>query len=431
MVYRSARFARRPAAPAVHDRDSGASHRGRATCDTKGARGELGSTRRHGPRAARGRGRPPRGPAQAVRRGDRRRRRLDLDIRAGEFFSLLGPSGCGKTTTLRMIGGFELPTGGRIELRGRGHHAGAARAAAGEHGLPELRPVPAPHRVRERRLRAAPPQGRRSPRSTQRVGEALELVRLAGFEQPQAGPALGRPAAARRARPRPREPSPGAPAGRAAGRPRSQAPAPAPGGAQARPARGGDHVHLRDPRPGGGARPVRPDRGHGPWPGRAAGHPGGALRRAPHAVRGRLHRHDQPARRARSSPSTAARRRVRLARARAVPRGGRRHGRRRRGRPGDPPRGDPARARDGRRGAAAVDARRTATLAAEVLQSAYLGTSVSHQVRTDDGRVARGRRATQSRAARDRRPVRVSWQRSRRAGARARPRRREQEEEIR
>ncbi|HET7181881.1 MAG TPA: ABC transporter ATP-binding protein [Candidatus Limnocylindrales bacterium] len=44
---------------------------------------------------------------------------VDLEIRAGEFFSLLGPSGCGKTTTLRMIGGFDLPTSGRIELRGR------------------------------------------------------------------------------------------------------------------------------------------------------------------------------------------------------------------------------------------------------------------------------------------------------------------------
>jgi ABC-type Fe3+/spermidine/putrescine transport system ATPase subunit len=44
---------------------------------------------------------------------------VSLDIRSGEFLSLLGPSGCGKTTTLRMIGGFELPTAGRIELRGR------------------------------------------------------------------------------------------------------------------------------------------------------------------------------------------------------------------------------------------------------------------------------------------------------------------------
>jgi spermidine/putrescine transport system ATP-binding protein len=44
---------------------------------------------------------------------------ISLTIDTGEFFSLLGPSGCGKTTTLRMIGGFDLPTTGRVELRGR------------------------------------------------------------------------------------------------------------------------------------------------------------------------------------------------------------------------------------------------------------------------------------------------------------------------
>ena len=43
---------------------------------------------------------------------------LDLDIRKGEFFSLLGPSGCGKTTTLRMIGGFSDATEGSIVLGG-------------------------------------------------------------------------------------------------------------------------------------------------------------------------------------------------------------------------------------------------------------------------------------------------------------------------
>jgi spermidine/putrescine transport system ATP-binding protein len=43
---------------------------------------------------------------------------IDLDVNEGEFFSLLGPSGCGKTTTLRMIGGFEEPTEGSIELQG-------------------------------------------------------------------------------------------------------------------------------------------------------------------------------------------------------------------------------------------------------------------------------------------------------------------------
>jgi putative spermidine/putrescine transport system ATP-binding protein len=43
---------------------------------------------------------------------------VDLDVTPGEFFTLLGPSGSGKTTTLRLIAGFELPDGGRIELGG-------------------------------------------------------------------------------------------------------------------------------------------------------------------------------------------------------------------------------------------------------------------------------------------------------------------------
>jgi putative spermidine/putrescine transport system ATP-binding protein len=43
---------------------------------------------------------------------------IDLDVRDGEFFSMLGPSGSGKTTTLRMIAGFETPTSGRILLHG-------------------------------------------------------------------------------------------------------------------------------------------------------------------------------------------------------------------------------------------------------------------------------------------------------------------------
>ena len=44
---------------------------------------------------------------------------LDLEIRRGEFFSMLGPSGCGKTTTLRMIGGFEEPSEGVVKLAGK------------------------------------------------------------------------------------------------------------------------------------------------------------------------------------------------------------------------------------------------------------------------------------------------------------------------
>src|SRR5947207_7324918 len=45
--------------------------------------------------------------------------RVTLDIKAGEFFSLLGPSGCGKTTSLRMIAGFEMPDSGRIHVGGQ------------------------------------------------------------------------------------------------------------------------------------------------------------------------------------------------------------------------------------------------------------------------------------------------------------------------
>jgi putative spermidine/putrescine transport system ATP-binding protein len=52
--------------------------------------------------------------AAAVRAVDR----VNLTIAAGEFFTLLGPSGSGKTTCLRMIGGFTLPTAGRILIGG-------------------------------------------------------------------------------------------------------------------------------------------------------------------------------------------------------------------------------------------------------------------------------------------------------------------------
>ena len=40
-------------------------------------------------------------------------------VKKGEFVTFLGPSGCGKTTTLRMIAGFEMPTGGQILLNGK------------------------------------------------------------------------------------------------------------------------------------------------------------------------------------------------------------------------------------------------------------------------------------------------------------------------
>ena len=66
---------------------------------------------------------------------------------------LLGPSGCGKTTTLRMIGGHEVPTSGQILLDGESLVGLTAGQAADHDRLPALRAVPAPHRARERRVR--------------------------------------------------------------------------------------------------------------------------------------------------------------------------------------------------------------------------------------------------------------------------------------
>ncbi|HJP89266.1 MAG TPA: ABC transporter ATP-binding protein [Candidatus Limnocylindrales bacterium] len=107
---------------------------------------------------------------------------IDLEIGAGEFFSLLGPSGCGKTTTLRMIGGFDLPTSGTISLRG----ADVTLAP------PDKRPVNMvfqsyalfPHldvagniAFGLKRRSVAEPEIRR------RTGEILEKVHLAGYQK--------------------------------------------------------------------------------------------------------------------------------------------------------------------------------------------------------------------------------------------------------
>jgi iron(III) transport system ATP-binding protein len=60
---------------------------------------------------------------------------IDLTVRDGELLTLLGPSGCGKTTTLRMIAGLEMPTGGRVIVDGE------TVAADGDGVPPERRDV--------------------------------------------------------------------------------------------------------------------------------------------------------------------------------------------------------------------------------------------------------------------------------------------------
>ena len=106
--------------------------------------------------------------------------RVSLDVGAGEFFSLLGPSGCGKTTTLRLIGGFDLPTGGQVLLRGRDITSDP----------PDKRPVNMvfqqyalfPHLDVAENI-AFGLRRHRVERTEilRRVGEALELVRLEGY----------------------------------------------------------------------------------------------------------------------------------------------------------------------------------------------------------------------------------------------------------
>jgi spermidine/putrescine transport system ATP-binding protein len=107
---------------------------------------------------------------------------VSLEVGSGEFFSLLGPSGCGKTTTLRMIGGFELPTAGRILLRG--HDV--------TDDPPDKRPVNMvfqnyalfPHLdVGDNIAFGLRRRGVAKAETGRRVGEALELVHLDGYER--------------------------------------------------------------------------------------------------------------------------------------------------------------------------------------------------------------------------------------------------------
>jgi spermidine/putrescine transport system ATP-binding protein len=105
---------------------------------------------------------------------------ISLDIAQGSFFAMLGPSGCGKTTTLRMIGGFEGPSAGTIELAGR----------EVTHKPPYQRDVNTvfqsyalfPHLTIERNV-AFGLQRKKVPKAElrQRVAEALELVELQGY----------------------------------------------------------------------------------------------------------------------------------------------------------------------------------------------------------------------------------------------------------
>jgi putative spermidine/putrescine transport system ATP-binding protein len=115
---------------------------------------------------------------------------VDIEVREGEFFTMLGPSGSGKTTCLRIIAGFERPDSGRVELAGKDvtglppnerdvntvfqDYALFPHMSVGqnvEYGLKVKKVDAADRRTR--------------------VNDALELVRLSGFEKRRPGQLSG------------------------------------------------------------------------------------------------------------------------------------------------------------------------------------------------------------------------------------------------
>ena len=109
-------------------------------------------------------------------------RDLDLQIRKGEFLTLLGPSGSGKTTCLMMLAGFETPTAGVIRIAGRAVQAVPPRRRG--IGMVFQNYALFPHMTVGENLafplevRGVEPERRRA-----RVRRALELVRLEGLER--------------------------------------------------------------------------------------------------------------------------------------------------------------------------------------------------------------------------------------------------------
>jgi iron(III) transport system ATP-binding protein len=109
-------------------------------------------------------------------------RDVSLEVRAGEFVTLLGPSGCGKTTTLRMIAGFEHPDAGRILIGGQ--DATSLPANQRNIGFVFQNYALFPHlSIFENvayglRVRAEPQDA-----VARRVGEVLGMVGLAGHEK--------------------------------------------------------------------------------------------------------------------------------------------------------------------------------------------------------------------------------------------------------
>ena len=106
---------------------------------------------------------------------------IDLDVRPGEFVSLIGPSGCGKSTLLRIIGDLIQPSEGTVEVNGKSAHE--ARVGR-EYGIVFQDAVLYDWRNVARNI-SLPLEmaGWDRRRRDERVREMLELVELTGFEK--------------------------------------------------------------------------------------------------------------------------------------------------------------------------------------------------------------------------------------------------------
>jgi NitT/TauT family transport system ATP-binding protein len=105
---------------------------------------------------------------------------IDLDVRAGEFVSLIGPSGCGKSTLLRVVGDLIQPTAGNVVVNGKSAHQ--ARRDR-DYGIVFQDAVLFDWRTVEKNISLPLEMTRWSRRRrAERVRELLELVELSGFE---------------------------------------------------------------------------------------------------------------------------------------------------------------------------------------------------------------------------------------------------------
>ena len=260
---------------------------------------------------------------------------IDLTIADQEFMVLLGASGCGKTTLLRIIAGLETPSDWRgLDRRPPGRPAAAARARHRD-GVPELRRLPAPDRVREHRLRPAHEEAAAGARSSERVTRTAELMHIEQLLKRYSGQLSGgqrqRVAVARALAMEPDVILMDEPLSNLDALLRLEMRAELKGVLACQQ----DHDDLRHPRPGRGDVAGRPDLGDERRADRAGGEPGRGLPQSRGALRRQLHR--QPADEFPSGPARSANGGWSVAGIGAAGTGGRRQARIR----------DPARGSDG------------------------------------------------------------------------------------